>query len=35
VPYEEARDIIERAQVAFRGVTMRDIRDAVDDTPRY
>jgi prevent-host-death family protein len=35
VPYEEAMDIIGRAQVAFRGVTMQDIRDAVDDTPRY
>jgi prevent-host-death family protein len=35
VPSSEAEPIIRRAREAFRGVTLRDIRDAVDDTPRY
>jgi antitoxin (DNA-binding transcriptional repressor) of toxin-antitoxin stability system len=35
VPYDDAVRVVMRAREAFRGVSMRDIRDAVDNEPRY
>ena len=35
IPSHEAEAIARRTRAAFRGVTLADIRDAVDDTPRY
>ncbi len=35
IPSHEAEAIVRRAREAFRGMTLQDIRDAVDDTPRY
>lgn len=35
IPSHEAEAIARRTRAAFRGVTLRDIREAVDDTPRY
>jgi prevent-host-death family protein len=35
VPSTEAEAIVRRAREAFRGTTLQDIRDAVDDEMRY
>jgi prevent-host-death family protein len=35
LPRHEVQDMVGRARIAYRGMTMQDLRDAVDDQPRY